>query len=313
MKRTATRLTLWSTIGTASILLWGLSQGEANPEYLLSNNQVQAVPTPTQCVAIHTDSRLQNTSVKGRFDLVKDPTIANLCKLRKYAVIEPQQPAYQQASKEEGHDAEQPAELKVTPIIRDLMNKVRPKQITGTITVEGKAYDFGSGGRGQSIPYGDYLITPDAVGSWGSKHGAIGVADGTIPDPKLHRDRDGIELHAATNDKLKTDGCVSIKKEQWPEFRKQVLAMVSENKRVYLHVSDQGASVSTDQFEFIGETIAEPTIHDVLDHIDEPVGKAPEVTPSSRCCRLMRIRTKHRHEAAPTTRSHRHAVNRRRA
>ncbi len=227
--------------------------------------------------------------------LTADVTIKNLCKLRNYAAIEPKEPLYHVASAEDGGQPVSPSEIEVTPFIRDIMNKVRPKQITGTLTVEGKEYAFGSGGRGQSIPYGDYLITPDAVGSWGSRHGAIGVANGTIPDPKLHRDRDGIELHAATNDKLSTDGCVSIKKEQWPEFKKQVLTMVKDNKKVYLHVSDQGASVSTSPLEFIGETISEPTFRDVLSmNADQPA-------------RVQSDRPTRRHTARSRLRSERHA------
>jgi hypothetical protein len=331
-------VTFLGTLGTASILLWGLSQGRAKPEYSPTYIQVQSIPKTVREVAVGLASKPRGGAVKSlrrltkdvtvknlcklrtyaaiapdvpvshvRFGksagglgsrteiksaqftrvtpkprsmpveaprhLDKDVTVKNLCKLRTYAALEPKEPVYRLASKEEGEEPASSAEVTVTPFIRDIMNKVRPKQITGTIKVEGKEYEFGSGGRGQSIPYGDYLITPDAVGSWGSRHGAIGVANGTIPDPKLHRDRDGIELHAATNDKLVTDGCVSIRKDQWPEFRKQVLGMLKQNKKIYLHVSDQGASVSTNPFEFIGETIARPTFRDVLSLLERPAAK----------------------------------------
>ena len=335
------------TIGTAGILLWGVSQSKPKPEYspthvqawtlpkparraairIISKRQsaragraaigisskLQSVPveTPVHLIkdvtiktlcklhdyasieseqaafgsapkennkkpAIHFAPKLESVQVKRPVHLVKDLTMRRSCKLRDYAAVEPKQPAYELASKEpagnEGGIAG-PVEVKVTPPIRDVMNRIRPKQITGTITVEGKQYEFGSGGRGQSIPYGDYLITPGAVGSWGSRHGAIGVANGTIPDPKLHRDRDGIELHAASNSKLETNGCVSIRKDQWPQFKKQVLAMVRENKRVYLHVSDQGASISTTPFEFIGKPVSKPTFRDVLSLLEAPASK----------------------------------------
>jgi hypothetical protein len=276
LKRNETYITFWGTISAASILIWSLSQTHANPEQPSAYLQIQTLPKPTRRAEIRIAPALQRTPAKRPFHLVKDVTIKSLCKLRKYAAVKADRPVYQLASKEVVDEASPPAELKVTQSIGDIMNKIRPKQITGIINVAGKEYEFGSGGRGQSIPYGDYLITPGAVGSWGSRHGAIGVADGTIPDPKLHRDRDGIELHAATNSKLATDGCVSIRKDQWPEFRKQVLAMVEENKRVYLHVSDQGASVSTDPLGFIGETVSQPTIGDVLSMIEEPVRKASD-------------------------------------
>ena len=336
------------TIGTAGILLWGVSQSKPKPEYSPTYIQARTLPKPTRRTAIRIASKRQNARdrraaidiaskpqsvpVKTPVHLIKDVTIETLCKLHDYASIEPKQPSYQSASKEyKGNPAThfvpkleseqvkrpvrlvkdltmkrscklrdytaveqpayqsasketvenedgfgRPAEIKVTPPIRDVMNKIRPKQITGTITVEGKEYEFGSGGRGQSIPYGDYLITPDAIGSWGSRHGAIGVANGTIADPKLHRDRDGIELHAAGNSKLETNGCVSIRKDQWPEFRKQVLAMVRKNKKVYLHVSDQGASISTSPFEFIGKPVSKPTFRDVLSLLEAPARKTAD-------------------------------------
>lgn len=344
------------TIGTASILLWGLSQSKAKPEYSPAYIQVQTLPRPARKVAIHfapkprrilakiarhldedaaisntgslpkyaavepaeplyqfasrengnelaspTGSRLarpargavnatRRTEIKISRRLAADVTIKNLCKLHRYAAAETKTPVYQLASAENTNAMSGPSEVEVTPFIQKIMNKVRPKQLTGTITVEGKEYAFGSGGHGQSIPYGDYLITPDAIGSWGSRHGAIGVANGSIPDPKLRRDRDGIELHAATNDKLETDGCVSIKKEQWPQFRKQVLGMVKDNKKVYLHVSDQGASVSTAPLEFIGETISEPTFRDVLSTIENPPAKVEDDRPAVRHSARARLR-----------------------
>lgn len=338
------------TIGTAGILLWGVSQSKPKPEYSPTYIQARTLPKPTRRAAIriaskrqtararrqairshskqqsarvempvhlikdvtietscklhdyaaiepkqatyqsalkenrenpatHLAPKLEGVQVKRPVHLVNDLTMRMSCKLRDYAAVEPKQSGYQLASKETGENEDRlarPAEVKVTPPIRDVMNRIRPKQITGTITVEGKEYEFGSGGRGQSIPYGDYLITPDAVGSWGSRHGAIGVANGTIADPKLHRDRDGIELHAASNSKLETNGCVSIRKDQWPEFKKQVLAMVRKNKKVYLHVSDQGASISTSPFEFIGQPVSKPTFRDVLSLLEAPARKRAE-------------------------------------
>lgn len=276
-------INFFGTIGTACIVFWGLSQSKAKPQYSPEYVRAESLsksgrshPKPTRKTAIHIAAGLHGARLKITPRLVKDVTIKKLCKLREYAVVAPTDPTLQLPSNENAGNAGRPvrpAEVKVTPLIRDVMNRIRPKQITGTIRVEGKQYEFGSGGRGQSIPYGDYLITPDAVGSWGSRHGAIGVANGTIADPKLHRDRDGIELHAATNSKLETSGCVSIRKDQWPEFRKQVLAMVKENKRVYLHVSDQGASISTNPLEFIGEPVSKPTFRDVLSLLEAPAQK----------------------------------------
>lgn len=314
MRRTGTHIAFVSTLVTASVLTWGVSQGETRPEHSAKHIQLHRLPKAAQRVAIHIALTLQIPTIERPIHLIKDVTIENLCKLRNYSAIEPQEPAEHLVSQEDVHSiGNEPAELKVTPSIQDTLNTIRPKQITGIIKVQGKEYEFGSGGLGQSIPYGDYLITPDAVGSWGSKHGAIGVANGTMLDSKLHRDRDGIELHAATNSELKTHGCVSLRKDQWPEFRNQVLAMVRENKSVYLHVLEQGASVSTEPFEFIGESISGPTFQDVLGLIDQPVRNAPELTPASRCCRLMRVKTKHTHKIVPTIHSEGRAAKRRRA
>ena len=44
----------------------------------------------------------------------------------------------------------------------------RPSHIGGMIDVEGQKYHFGSGGGGhESIPYGNYPITPNTIGAWG--------------------------------------------------------------------------------------------------------------------------------------------------
>ncbi len=63
-------------------------------------------------------------------------------------------------------------------------------------------------------------------------------------------------------------------------FKKQVLGMVKDNKKVYLHVSDQGASVSTEPLEFIGETISEPIFRDVLNTIENPPSKVEDDRPA---------------------------------
>ena len=52
--------------------------------------------------------------------------------------------------------------------------------------------------------------------------------------------------------------------------------MLKENKKVYLHVSDQGASISTNPLEFVGETISEPKVLQVLSMIEAPTRKTAE-------------------------------------
>jgi hypothetical protein len=58
--------------------------------------------------------------------------------------------------------------------------------------------------------------------------------------------------------------------------------MVKDNKKVYLHVSDQGASVSTTPLEFIGETISEPTFRDALTMSENQPAKVESDGPAIR-------------------------------
>jgi hypothetical protein len=117
--------------------------------------------------------------------------------------------------------------------------------IGGTIEVEGRQYRFGSGGAGNaSIPAGDYPITPGAIGPWGRAHGAIGINNNRIWDERLHRDRQGIELHSGSSDALITEGCIAIAGSQWPEFKARVLQMIRDHGSAYLHVGPNGASIT---------------------------------------------------------------------
>lgn len=115
-----------------------------------------------------------------------------------------------------------------------------PRRIEGKIAVGNATFNFVSGGSGWSIPYGNYAITPDAVGRWGTRHGAIGLADGEIWDKRLGRYREGIELHAATRSGS-TAGCIGV--EGWRDFKGKVLAVISEFGHAFLHVGPSGASV----------------------------------------------------------------------
>src|SRR5215472_2457686 len=68
----------------------------------------------------------------------------------------------------------------------------RPKLMTGRLRIGNLDMGFASGGRGWSIPYGDYPID-DSAGEWGKHHGAVGLNGDSIYDPVLGRDREGIE------------------------------------------------------------------------------------------------------------------------
>jgi hypothetical protein len=113
--------------------------------------------------------------------------------------------------------------------------------------IEGKAYHFGSGGAGrQHIPYGDWQVTPGAIGPWGQAHGALGIAGGSIWDPTLHRYREGIELHPGSSDDSITAGCIAIAGNQWPQAKAQILGMIKKYGKAYVHMGPKGASISPD-------------------------------------------------------------------
>ena len=119
-------------------------------------------------------------------------------------------------------------------------------QIKGMLSIGGNQYAFGSGGvpGHPHIPFGDYPVTPDAIGPWGQAHGALGINNGVIPDAELGRDRTGIELHAGSSDKLITEGCLAIAGSQWPQLKQQITSMISQNGPVTLHVGPEGATIA---------------------------------------------------------------------
>jgi hypothetical protein len=127
----------------------------------------------------------------------------------------------------------------------------RPTHIGGALTAFGKKFTFGSGAlRGesdQSIPYGNYTVG-GPVGPWGTAHGAIGIQNGRIWDPKEKRYRAGIELHgwnAETEDRLLSEGCMAIAGSQWRELRDAIKTRLAKGEKLYLHVTPNGASIDT--------------------------------------------------------------------
>lgn len=117
----------------------------------------------------------------------------------------------------------------------------RPYQINGTITISGQNFNFVSGGRGWSIPYGTYLITPDEVGKWGSRHHAIGLNhDDGIYDPVLKRMREGVEMHAAIDGH--TGGCIGILS-HYRVFRRLVLKLCGKGQ-AWLHVNPDKVEIN---------------------------------------------------------------------
>jgi hypothetical protein len=125
----------------------------------------------------------------------------------------------------------------------------RPYKIGGKVTVGGQEFTWGSGGakRG-SLPYGDFPVNigDPQMGPWGRTHGAIatiGGAGGVIDDPKYPgRPRAGIEIHpgsGATLDRLYSEGCFAVPRQQWPAFKRALLEQ-AKNGPLMLHVGRNG-------------------------------------------------------------------------
>lgn len=126
-----------------------------------------------------------------------------------------------------------------SPTLGPLPNQpTRPYRYEGTILLDGVSYPYATGGLNRgSAPYGTWLITPDIVGDIGRRLGAIGVADGSISDPKYPgAPRIGIEIHpGASNTQagLLSEGCIVLLPKDFPKF-KQVLLGDIKNKGPHL-------------------------------------------------------------------------------
>ncbi len=121
-----------------------------------------------------------------------------------------------------------------------------PSRLWGILEIAGLRVPYGSGGAGYALDFGDYRITPDDVGSWGARHGAIGLTHGEIWDARLRRYREGIEIHAAMNEAMITEGCVAIARHQWQAVKRAILAMIDVSGHAFLHIDPTGARIEPD-------------------------------------------------------------------
>jgi hypothetical protein len=135
----------------------------------------------------------------------------------------------------------------------------RPYKIGGKVMVGGQSFTWGSGGTGRgSLPYGDYPINFGQdygnIGSVGHRIGSIasiGGIGGVINDPKFPgHPRAGIQIHAgsgATLDRLYTQGCFAVPRQQWPAFKRALLEQAKKGP-LMLHIGRDGrAEVMTRQ------------------------------------------------------------------
>jgi hypothetical protein len=143
----------------------------------------------------------------------------------------------------------------------------RPRHIEGTLKIGSKSYHYGSGGRaGWSIPYGDYPITPGAIGNWGRHHGAVGLNNNSIFDDQLKRDREGIELHATGH--FSSAGCVVVLRKVFNEVKKTIFALIETAGHAFLHVTPEGAEITSEAIASSGKVIyvASKVEHDRAHH-----------------------------------------------
>ena len=119
-----------------------------------------------------------------------------------------------------------------------------PARLRGTLEIDGLVVAYGSGGAGYGIPYGQWAITTD-VGSWGARHGALAINnDAELYDPRLGRDREGMEIHAdMSGGDLVTEGCVAIERAKWGAVRSKIAAMIDSFGHAFLSVTPQGARI----------------------------------------------------------------------
>ena len=116
-------------------------------------------------------------------------------------------------------------------------------QYQGVMDMEGKSYNFGSGGSGKgATPAGSYNINIDSrlgvpgaggrgtLGDVGKRIGSVATVGGLSGE--IGDGRAGIQIHKAMTkrlDKLYTAGCFGIEPSQWPAYREHLLDMARRN------------------------------------------------------------------------------------
>jgi len=115
--------------------------------------------------------------------------------------------------------------------------KDRPHRIQGQLQVGEQTFPYATGGAGRgSTPYGTYPVDFQNIGTKGrtvlGSVASVGPG-GTIVDPKFPGvPREGIQIHpssARTLDRLYTQGCFGIPRDQWPAAKTAILAEAAKN------------------------------------------------------------------------------------
>lgn len=155
-------------------------------------------------------------------------------------------------------------------------------RLTGNISLGGKQYPYASGGaRTPSVPYGEYPITPGLEGPKirNRPGGGFAVAGNTpgIQDPLLNRLRTGIAIHATSSndlDRMMTEGCFGVRKEDWPEFKRSLQEKMAREGQLTITLGQDGNAQIRSRLDKSFEDHAEDRRVDMADVTNSETGTA---------------------------------------
>jgi hypothetical protein len=110
-------------------------------------------------------------------------------------------------------------------------------KVHGKVKINGKSFDFVSGGRGRgSAPFGTYRMGPLSgfkapKGTW-----VPGYHLSDAYDPFVRDTRTGLFVHPGHN---ASAGCVAIRKDQWRSFVKAIEGAVQAGQPLAIHLGPE--------------------------------------------------------------------------
>jgi hypothetical protein len=110
-------------------------------------------------------------------------------------------------------------------------------RVHGKIRINGKSFDFVSGGRGRgSAPFGTYQVGPlsgfkTPKGTW-----IPGYQLSDAYDPLVKDTRTGLFIHPGRN---ASAGCVAIRKDEWPSFVKAIEGVAEVGRPLAIHLGPE--------------------------------------------------------------------------
>lgn len=167
--------------------------------------------------------------------------------------------------------------------------KARPNHYSGKLTGLSRDYNFGSGDPTRhpdqpSVRYGSSEIgalNPHRVpGGEGYE-----IYDLNRFDPKIGRSRAGVVIHANSGsdlDRLYSHGCISIPKNQFQQFKKDVAKFKAENGgKAYLNINPDGSYTITAKptYDKNGKALNPSSVNEVVAAQDKALkeGKTPPI------------------------------------